>query len=65
MHRLPVYVAAYVPELLDREFENLNTRRIVGMFEELPKERQEDLIRIAETFWRDTIKPPTGPKEIE
>jgi transcriptional regulator with XRE-family HTH domain len=62
--RLTVHMAAYIPELLERDFVTANTRRLVACFEELPAERQEDVIDFTETFWRKYgAKPPTEPKE--
>jgi len=62
--RVTVYMAAYIPELLDRDFGPANTRRLVACFEELPTERQEDVIDLTETFWRKyAAKPPSEPKE--
>ena len=62
--RVTVYMAAYIPELLDRDFGPANTRRLVACFEELPAERQEDVIDLTETFWRKyAAKPPSEPKE--
>lgn len=62
--RYLVYLAAYVPELLDNEISGLRTRRMVAIFEELPEPRQDEVLAYLEMVWKlDVARPPLEPKE--
>ena len=62
--RYLVYLAAYVPELLDSEISGLRTRRMVAIFEELPEARQDEVLAQLELLWKMVVaQPPSLPKE--
>jgi transcriptional regulator with XRE-family HTH domain len=62
--RYLVYLAAYVPELLEKEFHDVRTKRLVAIFEDLPEPRQDEIIAYLEMIWRrDVAQPPSEPKE--
>jgi transcriptional regulator with XRE-family HTH domain len=57
-----VYMAAYVPELLDDTRDDPRTRRLLAVFEDLNPERQDEVVAYVEMLWRMDVKPPTDPK---
>ena len=59
-----VYLAAYIPELLEKEFFDMRTKRMVAIFEELPEEKQDEVLALLETIWKIAVaRPPSEPKE--
>jgi transcriptional regulator with XRE-family HTH domain len=59
-----VYLAAYVPELLELEKYDLRTKRMVAIFEELPEPRQDEVLAYLEMIWRLAVAtPPSEPKD--
>jgi transcriptional regulator with XRE-family HTH domain len=58
-----VYLAAYVPELLDEHSHDVRTRRMLAIFEELAAGRQDEVLAYLEMLWKlDVAQPPTEPK---
>lgn len=59
-----VYLAAYVPELIDKEFHDIRTKRMIAIFEDLPPERQDEVLAYLELLWRMLVaRPPSEPEE--
>lgn len=55
--RVTVYLAAYVPEMLDKEPDDVLARRILATIQGLPVNRQRDVLAIADMFWRESVMP--------
>lgn len=56
-----VYLAAYVPELDEYD---MRTKRLVAIFEELPPNRQDEVLAYLELIWKLVVaQPPVEPKE--
>lgn len=59
-----VYLAAYVPELIDKDFLDMRTKRMIAIFEELPKDRQDEVLAYLELLWKMVVaRPPSEPEE--
>ena len=62
--RYLVYLAAYVPELLEKEFHDVRTKQMVAIFEELPVDRQDEVLAYLKMIWKLAVaQPPSEPKE--
>jgi len=62
--RHTVYLAAYVPELVEKELYDLRTKRMVAIFEELPEARQDEALAYLEMIWKLAVaRPPSEPKD--
>jgi transcriptional regulator with XRE-family HTH domain len=63
--RYLVYLAAYVPELLESEFRDLKTRRMVAIFEDLPEIRKDEALQYLEMIWKiASAQPPSEPRDL-